>query len=560
MHLDNKHGTDRYGQPLRILIENGEYWLRNNGDLAMMAVTISRLRERWPDARLGVLTGSPALVRAYFPQVQGIRGDEDDPWAAPSWSQVIAGKMGSKFIGPVVIGRLRLRAWLRGKISSAQARLGRLPSALGRLPSATPSATPSGAAKAARSASLVMALGGGYLTDADPSQAARTLALLGHAADHGVPTALVGQGLGPIEDPTLQRQAADVLVRMDFIGLREGRRGPEILYRAGVSADRMLVTGDDAIELAYRVRRQALGAGLGFCLRVASYSPVQRSVRETVGRVVRGQASRKAADLMPLIISEWLSEDRRATLPLLRGAARVVRPSSRYVSAVEVARRVGACRVVVTGAYHLAVFALSQGIPVVGLANSRYYDDKFLGLADMFGVGLTLVRLDSGSLEEELAEGIGSSWDQAPLVREELRGRPQQVVVCREAFRQVVVLTELDNGAPELSAAVRGCCREFSGSGPALSPNNRSTFCRTCAETTSRANPGPGTTLTSNRPGVSWAICTSRTLVRSSITVDGSGSGRPSAVRNESSARPSMRPRVSKARPQAQGVRSAGPT
>src|SRR5262245_41410818 len=46
-------------RPLRILVENSEYWLRNNGDLAMLTVTLDRIHQRWPDARIAVLTDSP---------------------------------------------------------------------------------------------------------------------------------------------------------------------------------------------------------------------------------------------------------------------------------------------------------------------------------------------------------------------------------------------------------------------------------------------------------------------------------------------------------------------
>ena len=46
-----------------------------------------------------------------------------------------------------------------------------------------------------------------------------------------------------------------------------------------------------------------------------------------------------------------------------------------------------------TGAYHAAVFALAQGIPVVCLSNSPYYLAKFQGLEDLFGVGCTIVTL-----------------------------------------------------------------------------------------------------------------------------------------------------------------------
>ena len=33
----------------------------------------------------------------------------------------------------------------------------------------------------------------------------------------------------------------------------------------------------------------------------------------------------------------------------------------------------------VTGSYHAGVFALAQGIPVVGLLQSAYYEQKFIG-------------------------------------------------------------------------------------------------------------------------------------------------------------------------------------
>ena len=97
----------------------------------------------------------------------------------------------------------------------------------------------------------------------------RVLNLLEHASDSGVPVALVGQGLGPLEDPQFQARAAQVLPKAGLIALREGRHGPQILERAGAAAERVMVTGDDAIELAYGVRTDQIGSDLGFCLRVA---------------------------------------------------------------------------------------------------------------------------------------------------------------------------------------------------------------------------------------------------------------------------------------------------
>jgi polysaccharide pyruvyl transferase WcaK-like protein len=446
--------------PLRILVENSEYWLRNNGDLAMLTVTLDRLHQRWPDARIAVLTDSPCLLRAYFPGAEGISVFDQDPWAPPTMLERLAGRLGPRVVGPIALARLRLN--VRRKQVPAKVRAGRrklLRMALGRpalAPARETAPLPTGplhpgSAAAAAQSSLVLALGGGYLTDADRHQTIRVLNLVEHACDAGVPVAFVGQGLGPLEDPGLQARAAQVLPKVGLIALREDRRGPQILERAGVAADRVLVTGDDAIELAYQARAGELGSDIGFCLRIAGYSPVSTGVADLVGQVVRAAASGHAATLVPLIIAEFRSQDRRSTLPLVRGAADVVAPPRRYVHPIEVARRVARCRVLVTGAYHLAVFALSQGIPVVALTSSAYYDDKFLGLGAMFGQGLTLVRLDGPDLEQTLTAAIDQAWRTAPDVREPLRAQARvQIDASRAGFDR---LANLAGAAATVSTA-----------------------------------------------------------------------------------------------------------
>ena len=88
----------------------------------------------------------------------------------------------------------------------------------------------------------------------------------------------------------------------------------------------------------------------------------------------------------------------------------------------DVIRRVGECRVVVTGSYHAGVFALSQGIPVVGLSRSDYYDDKFLGLADQFGPGCCLVALDEAGTAHALVARVRELWREADELRQRIPG------------------------------------------------------------------------------------------------------------------------------------------
>src|SRR5688500_17582253 len=87
-------------QVFRILIDHSEYWLRNNGDLAMLAVTLQRLKERWPHARIGVLTDAPLLLRGYFPEAEAITVGAAHPWAAPTPVERLAARLGAKVVGP----------------------------------------------------------------------------------------------------------------------------------------------------------------------------------------------------------------------------------------------------------------------------------------------------------------------------------------------------------------------------------------------------------------------------------------------------------------------------
>ena len=431
-------------EDVRILVENGEYPLLNRGDVAMLSITVQRLRDRWPHARIGVLTDRPALLRALVPQAEPIDVRRGGNWPADGWHRRILHVAGARITGPLSArGRAvaeepwrRLRP-IRGAVRAGVPLAGRHSAAgvaedgdehisVGELPGA------------ARDVSLVLAGGGGYINDDDLHQAHRTLNLLEHACSRAIPTAMVGQGIGPMTNPRLLDRAAKVLPRVDLIALREGRRGAELLAQLGVMPEKIMVTGDDAVEFGYRVRRAAVGPDLGVCLRVAHYSKVGAAARETVGRVVRDVAGELNAGLVPLIVSEHGSEDRRSTLPLLDGYSRRRRPIGRFGTADQLARQVAGCRVLVTGTYHVAVFALSQGVPVVSLSTSVYYDDKFYGLAEMFGTGLTVVHLDDEGLPDILTRAIGNLWDKAPALRKPLQQKAiEQIAASKAAFERI---------------------------------------------------------------------------------------------------------------------------
>jgi polysaccharide pyruvyl transferase WcaK-like protein len=447
---DVNGGAPTGGTGLRIIIDNGEYGLQNKGDLAMLDVTVGRLRERWPASRIGVVTFNPPLLRAYEPRAEPLAFSKDGWWGSTNLLRRLPGRVSPSIVAPVY------RAWR--ETSEPPRRVARRVRdrllEVRRLPTHSPAPASDFATsrqdhrkprvpRAVESASLVLALGGGYMADIDPDQAHRTFDLLERAFDLGVPTAMVGQGLGPLENPALLERARRLLPRVDFIALRENRHGPALLDAVGVDPSKVVVTGDDAVELAHGLPAAEPRTGLGICLRLAPYTSVPADVTPAIRTALQAAAAEVSASLVPMAVSDYQLEDRLTTLPLTEGYDDVVPMLGRYSSARDLARRVSRCRVVVTGAYHVAVFALSQGIPVVGLSASRYYDYKFTGLRGMFGQGVHTVALNSDGLPERLTEAVLSSWQTAPAVRESLLAAAErQMAASRQAYARVYELVE----------------------------------------------------------------------------------------------------------------------
>jgi polysaccharide pyruvyl transferase WcaK-like protein len=410
---------------MRILIEPSGYACRNMGDLAMLQVAVERLQRRWPEAEIAAFTAAPERLRYYAPGVV--------LYSPQLHEQLLAAHLNRRMPfatrAAVVLRRLQAmtapRNWRRicrvtGRFLAGGSREGLF---------AAPQDWPGreGKRRLLRSFSLVVVSGAGCLADPFLGHAWRVLELIEAAVAAGVPTVLFGQGIGPLENPALRAKARAVLPRVDFVGLRESRKSFGLLRKLGVPAGRIRVGGDDTIEFAYRQRGQAAGECLGVNLRLARYSRMNRALASAVLKTVVEFAQRRAIEVVPVPIS---FDEHEADLDAL-ARLRQISPSEPVPEEpAAVVRLVGRCRFLVTGSYHGAVFALAQGIPVVAVSNSRYYDDKFLGLAELFGAGCEVVRLgEPGALERlhGAMEGMAGAG-------EDLRG-----ALLRSAVKQIAL-------------------------------------------------------------------------------------------------------------------------
>jgi colanic acid/amylovoran biosynthesis protein len=309
-------------------------------------------------------------------------------------------------------------------------------------------------------ADLVLATGMGGITDVFSLYAYELLETLDSANRLGAVTAMLGQGMGPIDDRHLRRYAAAVLRRVDLIALREARAGRPLLEQLGVDRAHITTTGDDAIELGFDRGQHQLGSNIGVNLRLSDYSGVTQPTATEVGEQLRQAAALTSAKLVAIPISSVSEEDDRRSIERFVTGAAFASSLGGPSNIVGVLTAIADCRVVVTGSYHAAVFALSMGVPALGLAASRYYVEKFEGLADQFGPGCEVAMVTGDDGTSEIRDRVVALWQRAdgvsPLLRVEAA---RQLELGRQAYAEVQALVDRRRAAHAEARVAYGSIR-----------------------------------------------------------------------------------------------------
>ncbi|HEY9449599.1 MAG TPA: polysaccharide pyruvyl transferase family protein [Gemmatimonadaceae bacterium] len=438
---------------LRILVDSGDYQCSNLGDVAMLQITVTRLRELWPAASIEVITQDPDALAMHCPGTVPVPWSGRDIWLS----------RGTVLGGPLDRTLRRITPANAGGMEAVlRRRHPRLLETLlhGKLRLRGSDATGLGAfLESMNGADLVVLAGAGGFTDHAMKWATPVLELLELSAMRGVPTAVFSHGLGPIRDPKLRAIVKRVLPTITLLALREKLGAIPLMESLGIAHERVIVTGDDAVELAYTMRPSTPGTAIGVNLRIARSAEVDHTYVDLVRPVLREFASARRVPLLPIPIGYGRSSnDADSIRELLAGCGGDSANGAPLDTTRSVVEQVGRCRVVMTGAYHAAVFALSQGIPAVCLARSAYFTGKFRGLADQFGLGCTIVDLGSSDCAERLSEALRRSWEAADELREPLLdAATRQIEASRGAYRELVSLLGGTSGpaSSELRYATR---------------------------------------------------------------------------------------------------------
>jgi len=402
------------------------------GDVAMLQVAINRVGESLPGARIQVITGNSNYLANLCPKVEAIPVSGKRSW-------LTSGNLLGRFNGFLPKGASDRISGLNRALRRRAPSILEFAVRLNMKARGISGRDLQAFLRAFTEADLLLICGQGGLTDHARSHAMDLLGLVEMGIARRIPVAMMGQGIGPIEDYELAARAKAVLPRVTFLALREARAGLPLLTSLGADMSRVVTTGDDAIELAYDARPAKPGSAIGVNLRVARSAAVAADLIDRIGPVLREAAEARGALLLPVPVGRGRASQDPATIRrLLTDIGHQSDGGESLDTPLKVIEQVARCRVVVTGAYHAAVFALSQGIPAVCMARSQYFVDKFLGLKEQFGIGCEVIFLDAPLLQKELAAAIDKVWRSANQLRQPLlEAARRQVQLGQKAYRRV---------------------------------------------------------------------------------------------------------------------------
>ncbi|QDU70307.1 polysaccharide pyruvyl transferase family protein [Mucisphaera calidilacus] len=358
----------------RILIEQSGYGLGNAGDVAMLLSLTQRIRRSRPDIQLSVLTDNPERLTRIIPNTTPV-DPQHKGFLTQDWCLLGA------------LQRVLPDAWKPHLLRLERKTCSYAPRRAAACVDARPKKRPLNPTARQTidwldSFDGLIVSGGGFLTDVFKRHGQLVLLLAAVMHRLGKPVAMLGQGIGPADDPQLRSDLQHTLPRVDVLGLREGAHGPRLLNELRVPQHAVTVTGDEALPLVRdSIDPNATSRGaIGINIRAASYAGLHES---PVPQHVADAAQQLGRDLQPLPIS-WNHDDNDIT-PLKHLLPQHLCDEIREpLSPTQIVRLAGRCDLTVTGSYHAALFSLAQGIPVIGIAANAYYQYKFQGLAERF--------------------------------------------------------------------------------------------------------------------------------------------------------------------------------
>lgn len=369
---------------------------------------------------------------------------------------------------------------------------------------------------------------GGYFLNATPGNAFTSVFLsrllhYGWALDAGVPVAVLGQSIGPIEGAALQAAARATFARIPAIAARDAASF-SYLQRTGL-APHAVLTGDFAVDLepapaaevdAVRRRLDIPRDALGISVRDYPGTPPHafRDVARVADRAVR-EFGVPVLLIGTTIPPEDAPEVRRRerslgnddSIALLDVYSRMTEKAHARVCIESLPPRLlkgvlGTCRAFLGTRMHASILASTSGVPTAGIA----YEYKVRGWFERLGLHELVVPLASANesslwpvVERLLREGDAISAQLARAV-------PHVQARARENFRLLADLLPPTGTVPSTSIAAPVARRSAPANPPATLAGG--------AALTASATTSSSTTTTVTAPAMATATRTAATAPR----------------------------------------------
>jgi polysaccharide pyruvyl transferase WcaK-like protein len=414
---------------MQVLIDHGSYGLANLGDLAMLQVAVKRIYQHFPDAKVYIFTSSPENFAKHFPSAVPVL-----PQLKKEWINNPFLPFPRRFLSDPWKNRL---SYLEVTVKTKIPRIANFLIHLIDRQEQSEDRKNIDYFSIIQHSDMVIISGGGFITDYFKNHADAILDTLQLAQKLGKPTAMFGQGIGPLENQSLIRKAKRIFPKLKILGLREHFMSLNFGNYFNVPQDRIFVTGDDSIELATnQAANHEERKYIGLNIRQAYYAGNFQAVIPEIGRVIEVIANSHHVSIIPVPVqTNQANSDLSSIIEMCAIEEAEIKKAKQIKSPDDLIRQINRCRVVVTGSYHAAVFALALGIPVVALAGSDYYAAKFTGLADQFGLGCQIILFGSKNVLPELKEAIENNIRSQEGIESKLIEKAvQQVELSKNAW------------------------------------------------------------------------------------------------------------------------------
>ena len=395
----------KYLNNLHIIIDWGGYSFSNLGDIAMLQVAVERIKSKFSDANIWIFTTNEEQLRKYFPGSQPIFTRTREIWRRTRLLPI-----------PYRIIPKKIRKLVQNFESTYKYNHPKSAVIIMQITNFWKNSTDKQYLEffeKINKSDFTIVSGGGFINDMFPEHTRNILSTLLIANKLQKPAGMFGQGIGPLNNQELIKLGKKTFPELKTIGIRESITSLQILKETGIKKEKIFVTGDDAIELVIQYPSVSIIQDcVGINIRLAKYAGNLEIYLDQIGNVISKIALENKLKIIPIPIH--IGDDYRD----IRASERTclidfeeIETAKKIDTVEHLILQINRCRIVITGSYHAAVFALSSGIPVVGIAESDYYKSKFLGLANQFSIGCEVVDLSEENPFENLKKSIQKSLD-----------------------------------------------------------------------------------------------------------------------------------------------------